>query len=306
MVTLTAVMYHYVRNPETTPYEGIKGEREEGFIKQVNYFRQNFEMATPDSMMEYLEGTYIPKKNLCVLTFDDGLKEHGHFVSEVLNQHGIIGQFFIPTACIEEGYVLPVHKNHFLLASLEFDYYKKSFLALLKSLYPDLNIEIDSEVVAKTYRWDTREVGGFKYLLNYKLPKPIRNQILQKVFEAEIGKEEDFAKELYLSWEEVKSMQRVGMLIGGHSHRHNVLSSLADNDQIQDLNKCMNLLEENCDPIEPWFFSYPFGKLDTFNTTTLEYLSSKKVKCSYTSIVGDSNLKTDVFQLRRKDPKDFR
>jgi peptidoglycan/xylan/chitin deacetylase (PgdA/CDA1 family) len=302
---LIAIMYHYVRNPEDTPYKGIHSVRESDFIRQVKYLKEKYEMVSPALMMDFLSGQYKPRKKLCVLTFDDGLKEHGQFVTDILHSSQIKGQFFIPTACITEGYVLPVHKNHFLLASLDFEYYKKTFLAFLKEKHPYISLIVDSGKVAKTYRWDKEEVAHFKYLLNYVLPKPVRNEILKLVFEKELGAEEEFAKDLYLSWSEIRDMQSNGMLIGGHSHRHNVLSSLDNETQQKELSTCMSLIKTNIYPSNHWFFSYPFGKTSTFTDHTINCLKQEGVSCAYSTVLGHSSPETNKFILNRIDPKDI-
>lgn len=298
-------MYHYVRNPEETPYKGIHAVRENEFIAQVNYLKHHFELATLDSIDAFLKGDYSPSKDMMVLTFDDGLKEHGDFVTEVLSKNNIQGQFFIPTACITEGYVLPVHKNHFLLASLDFTYYKNTFLTKLKEKYPTIDLQIDLEKVKNTYRWDTEEVAAFKYLLNYKLPRPIRNEILKIVFEQELGKEEAFAKTLYLSWEEMQSMQNAGMAFGAHSHTHNVLSSLTAEEQVHEIDTSVSLIKKHLTPQEKYPFSYPFGKPNTFNDHTINCLKNNEIAYAYSTVVGDSDKDVDRFSIKRIDPKDI-
>ena len=304
-MTLKAIMYHYVRNPEATIYKGINSVREEEFIAQVRYLSNRFEMASPEAIMAFLSGEYKPRKDLCVLTFDDGIKEHAYFVTSVLQNLQIRGQFFIPTACINDGFVLPVHKNHFLLASLDFKYYKQTFLAVLSLHYPDIPLAVDVRKAAETYRWDKKEVAGFKYLLNYTLPRSVRNHILKLVFETQLGPEETFAKELYLSWEEIRLMRDKGMVIGGHSHQHNILASLNEAEQTADLRTCMQLLRKNVQLNDYWFFSYPFGKLDTFNQVTIDCLKAQGVSCAYSTIVGQSAAGSDPFLIKRVDPKDI-
>ena len=76
----------------------------------------HYEMATMGSMLAFIEGKYHPKRDLCLLTFDDGLKEHYAEVMPILRERNIQGLFFIITRCPEEGRVVSVHKNHFLMA----------------------------------------------------------------------------------------------------------------------------------------------------------------------------------------------
>ena len=305
MYHIKSIMYHYVRNPENTPFKGIHAVRQQDFIEQVDWLSQNCEMATLEMIVDFLNGKYHPVKDLCILTFDDGLKEHAAFVSEVLSERQIQGQFFIPTACIEEGYVLPVHKNHFLLATLPFETYKSQFLDILGNIAPQLDTEVDKNKVAATYRWDKPEVAAFKYLLNYHLPKMVRNKVLKEVFESTFGSEKSFAQSLYLNWAEARQMQSAGMALGGHSHKHNVLSSLSDEEQENEISTCMTLLRQHTNKQQYWPFSYPFGKPNTFNEKTIQLLQKENIAIAYTSEVGDSQNDQNPFRLKRIDPKDI-
>lgn len=297
-------MYHYVRNPEMTPYPGIKSIREEAFISQVDNLQKQYEFVDLEKMLDFLNGKYKPSKDLCVLTFDDGLHEHGGFVTDVLADRGIQGMFFIPTACIKDNIVLPVHQNHFLLASLDFDYYQKTFIENLHEYYPSLNLEVDKNKVAKTYRWDNEAVASFKYLINYILERPVRNHILSTVFASEFGDESSFAKELYVSWNTVVEMQNKGMIIGGHSHTHQVLAHLSDEEQANEIKSSSKLIREHTKLQHHYPFSYPFGKQTTFNNKTISLLKEYGFDCGFTTVVDDVMSGSDIYQISRVDTKD--
>ncbi len=67
--------------------------------------------------------------------------------------------FFLPTASLEEHRVLSVHKNHFLMAAVEFQEYRWAFLKHLARLSPATKTGVDPAKVRNTYLWDTPEVG---------------------------------------------------------------------------------------------------------------------------------------------------
>ena len=87
-----------------------------------------YEMATLESTLAFLQGTYTPARNLCLLTFDDGLKEHYTDVTPLLADSGIQGIFFPITSCLQEHRVASVHMNHFLMAALDFAVYQQRLL----------------------------------------------------------------------------------------------------------------------------------------------------------------------------------
>lgn len=297
-------MYHYVRNAWETKFPGIHGENEAQFIEQVKFLKNRFHMLNAEELLMFLDGELKLDRDACVLTFDDGLKEHANFVTDVLHEHKIQGQFFIPTAGLSERYVLPVHKNHFLLAYLPIEEYTQRVNKILMERFPNQQTYVSNLAVKETYRWDNLPISKLKYLLNYQLPNPIRNEVLDIVFMHTFGDEDMFSKELYTSWEDLKNMVDGGMLIGGHSHRHNVLSSLSAENQEKDIVENLKLLRKHLVQ-KHWFFSYPFGKKYTYNKQTIKLLSENGIEAAYCTELSSSEYGIDPFQINRIDPKDI-
>jgi peptidoglycan/xylan/chitin deacetylase (PgdA/CDA1 family) len=304
MTSLTIVMYHYVRDLPRTRFPRIKGLLTEQFRQQVAGLGERYEMATLESALSFLQGNYRPARDLCLLTFDDGLKDHVTDVLPVLFERGLQGVFFLPTACLEEHRVLSVHKNHFLMAALEFDEYRRIFMGELERLSPETATSVDPAVAARTYRWDTPEVAAFKFLLNFCLAEPVRDAILDSVFANCFGDERAFARDLYLSWDDALQMQLAGMVMGGHSHRHTALATLDDDGQRADLTTCTELLHRRLKTQARWPFSYPYGRLHTYNALTVASLRDLGYCCAFGTEVGANAVGQDVFALRRVDTKD--
>lgn len=298
------VMYHYVRDLPNTPFPGIKGMLTRDFEEQVDTLAGHYEMATLESMLAFLGGRYEPKRNLCLLTFDDGLKDHFTDVLPILAERNIQGLFFVVTSCLEEHRVLSVHKNHFLMAALDFEEYRDGVLNCLAELSPETGAEVDMAAAQRTYRWDTPEVAALKYLLNFRLPEALRDRLLDMLFAQYLGDEAEFSRQLYLSWDEAREMQSKGQVIGGHTHTHVPLAKLEDERQRADLEKCAEILHERVKSQGLWPFSYPYGKSDTFNPFTIQTLRGLGFACSFSTEVGTNEVKTDPYSIRRIDPKD--
>src|SRR6266850_5047152 len=98
---LNVVMYHYVRDLPGTRFPRIKGLMADDFRRQVAWLNERYEMATLESALALLAGSYQPKRDLCLLTFDDGLKDHYTEVLPLLAELRIEGLFFIITSCLE-------------------------------------------------------------------------------------------------------------------------------------------------------------------------------------------------------------
>jgi peptidoglycan/xylan/chitin deacetylase (PgdA/CDA1 family) len=304
--SLRVVMYHYVRDLPNTGFPRIKGMLTSEFRRQLAHLRASYEMATLESALDYLQGVYTPRRDLCLLTFDDGLKDHYTDVTPLLLDHDIQGMFFLITSCLHDGQMVPVHMNHFLMATLDFPEYRQAFLDGLTNMSPDSKplMEVDEALAQRTYRWDAPDVAAFKYLFNFVLDDHLRDSVLKNLFTEKLGDVRTFGRELYLNAAEARKMQAAGMILGGHSHRHKPLSSLSDDELETDLKTCHQILLESLYPQPFWPFCYPYGKQDSFTAETSRQLQQLGFCCSFSTEIGLNMTGGHLFELRRLDCKD--
>jgi hypothetical protein len=276
------------------------------FRRQLAILQDRYEMATLESALEFLQGGYTPSRDLCLLTFDDGLKEHYTDVMPILADYGLQGVFFPITSCLQEHLVAPVHMNHFLMAMLEFELYREAFLHRLDDFVSRDQVlnKLDNITAQHKYRWDTPEVASFKYLFNFVLDSAVRDEVVKTLFEEHIGDENPFSQMLYLNWDEARQMQAAGMVIGGHSHRHIPLATLSDEVLQWDLSTCQRLLGEHLRPQSLWPFSYPYGQQDSFNDTVVKLLKQLGFSCAFGTEAGANPPGMNSFALCRLDCKD--
>jgi peptidoglycan/xylan/chitin deacetylase (PgdA/CDA1 family) len=304
---LHVATYHYVRHLPRTRFPQIKGMLLDDFRNQVRMLPDVYEMATLESAFEFLTGKYTPRRDLCLMTFDDGLREHYADVTPILAEEQIQGLFFLITGCLEDGVVAPVHMNHFLMAGLGFETYRAAFEKTVAELgaAEDLQAANNPAVYQHTYPLDTPEVARFKYLFNFALPAKVRDLAVKALFKQYLGNETAFGAELYLNWKEAREMQREGMIIGGHTHDHRPLATLRYAELYQDLSKNWDLIQKNLEPQELWPFSYPYGKADSFNRNVVEILRQLVYRFSLCTEPGNNLPGMDLFAVRRVDCKDI-
>lgn len=304
--SLHVVMYHYVRDLPRTGYPRLKGMLLDDFRKQLASLCGGFEMATLDSALAFLRGEYTPPRDMALLTFDDGLKEHYAEVMPLLAEAHVQGQFFLITSCLENGAVAPVHMNHFLMAKLDFPEYRDAFAEKLAAVKPglvDTAIMEDRPIARATYPWDTAEVASFKYFFNFMLKPEARDQIVRALFEEHVGPEREFSRELYVSWEEARKMQSAGMLMGGHSHEHQPLAALERGQLEADLGACRSLLDWRLAPQCFWPFCFPYGKKSSFSAEAVAELRRLGFACAFSTESGVNAPGVEPFAIRRIDCK---
>lgn len=304
--SLQVVMYHYIRDLPNTSFPKIKGMLTRDFRQQLATLQSRYEMGTLESALDFMRGAYRPQRDLCLLTFDDGLKEHYAEITPILIDRGLQGVFFVITSCLDGANVAPVHLNHFLMAAMDFESYRNAFLDRLNDLTAPLPLStsVDDDAAQRVYHWDKPAAASFKYLLNFVLDWSLRDQILTQLFEEEIGDTESFGRKLYLNTREAKQMQAEGMIIGGHSHQHKPLASLSDEELCSDLSTCWRRLVEHLLPQSFWPFCYPYGNKDSFNHRTIATLKQLGFACSFCTESGTNLAGMDSFALRRIDCND--
>jgi peptidoglycan/xylan/chitin deacetylase (PgdA/CDA1 family) len=304
---LHVATYHYVRDLPNTRFPKIKGMMLDDFREQVRVLPDLFEMATVSSTLEFLNGTYRPQRDLCLMTFDDGLKEHYADVTPILEENGIEGVFFLISSCLEDHAVAPVHMNHFLMAGLGFEKYRAMFMEIIRAGGDSEQFEkqVDSGVSRHTYPLDTIDVARFKFLFNFVLPPSRRDGAVRDLFQRCLGDEREFAKELYVSWAEAREMQKAGMTMGGHTHEHRPLATLSHDELKLDLTTSTELIHANLEPQAYWPFSYPYGKANSFNENVIAMLRQLGFHFSLCTEKGLNLPGADLFAIRRIDCKEI-
>jgi peptidoglycan/xylan/chitin deacetylase (PgdA/CDA1 family) len=71
--------------------------------------------------------------------------------------------------------------------------------------------------------------------------------------------------------QELRNMEESGMIIGGHTVNHNVLSSLDEHDQREEIVNNIKVLEKILGHRIQWF-CFPYGGTISYNETTIALL----------------------------------
>lgn len=315
---VTVVMYHYVRDLKNSRYPNIKGLDIEKFKKQIKFFKENYNFLKIEDLIEYYKSPNekkLPEKSI-LLTFDDGYKDHYTYVLPVLLENNIQGSFYIPTKCFQDKKVLDVNKIHFILESCIGEEKK-----ILKEIEEYLGKNKDSRIslsyndyfkeYAVDSRFDKKEVIFIKRMLQVVLPEDYREKlvdILFKKYVCTIGdkviSERAFWEELYLTPEQIRMMEKMGMHIGFHSHNHIWLNSLSKEKQRLELDYSIEWFNKIGLDVKKMTISYPYGG---YNETTLELMREYNVPLGFTTEVRVAILENDDYlEIPRMDANDFR
>ena len=314
---VTVVMYHYIRDLKNSRYPNIKGLDIEKFKKQIKYFKENYNFVRIEDLIEYYKNPKekeLPEKAI-LLTFDDGYKDHYTYVLPVLLENNIQGSFYIPTKCFQDKKVLDVNKIHFILESCidEEEKILKEMEEYLKK-NKDSRISLSYDDYFKEYavdsRFDKKEVIFIKRMLQVVLPEDYRKKLVDILFKKyvctigdKIISERAFWEELYLTPEQIRMMEKLGMHIGFHSHDHVWLNSLSKEEQEFQIKSSIDYFKEIGVKTEKMTLSYPYGG---YNEESVELIKKYEIPLAFTTKVAIADLNKDEnYALPRLDTNDF-
>lgn len=292
---LTIVMYHYVRELKHSRFPEIKGLTTDDFREQLRYIQKYYTVISGDELLDSLqEGASLPPRPL-LLTFDDGYIDNFTQVFPILDQYHLRACFFPSVKCIVENELLNVNKIHFILASAPD---KAELVDFINGMVDDARGEFALKDrnyywgrLAKSSRYDSKEVVFVKKMLQRELPVDLRTRIANTLFRKYVSVDQAaFARELYMSVEQIECLARHGMYIGGHGYEHLWLNSADKATQKREIELTIEFLNRVSSRTDRWIMAYPYG---AFNDPLLALLKGCGCKIGLTTKVGIADLGHD-------------
>lgn len=241
------------------------------------------------------------------MTFDDGYIDNYTVALPLLKERGMQGSFFIPGKTFAENSLLDVNKIHFVMASGDERLLRDRLLERM-DFYRGAEFDFPSneellEGYEKPSRFDTKEAVFVKRMLQTVLPERLRNRIASELFDEFVGIDErNFAKELYMSREQIRLMRECGMFIGLHGYDHYWLGRLSPEQMCADLSRALEVMGEFIDP-SAWVMNYPYGSR---SAEVVDYIASQGARLGLTTDVRVADLDEDLaLELPRLDCNDF-
>ena len=299
------VMYHYVRDSESTPFPAIRALAPALFEQQLDWLEREHTIVTQDEFESaVLERRPLPE-NAALLTFDDGFVDHYQVVFPVLRKRGLSGVFFLTQeACGSAPRVLGVHKTHFLLARLGSAAFGRAIVEECASVLSAASSAREARIFGAD-RWEHADERAIKDLLNYELSFGEADRVLSSLFAQHLGDEHSFARGLYLTEAMVHEMAGAGMTFGYHTRSHRMLSRLTATEQHAELHDGVAWVRALTGQ-RTVSFCYPWGGPKTYTADTLTILAAAGYSTAFNTVRRRVNLGEDArFELPRIDTRDL-
>lgn len=288
---MKAFMYHYMReNSQDMPRAHyITPNRFEMHLKKTKAMSKSLIMDSLKTIRrDFKKGeTSMDKKQGVIITFDDGIKDNVR-AAEILEAEGSSGIFFLASMPYIEGEFLDVHMIHLIVYQENIDIVYNKFLELLKSR-PAIENRFNKYKIRneKNYNFygDDDKRSDIKVFMNRYFPIEKKKNFLKELM-SNLNIETKI-QDFYLTKGEINKMEEMGMIIGAHSHSHNLLSRLTEKEQSNEINKCRQTIDRLTKE-DLTMFSYPYGRRTSYNDTTINILNNSNFEYAFS--VGENDL----------------
>jgi len=258
--------------------------------------------------MDIIESGAEPPHAALLLTFDDGYIDHFTQVFPILDKKKLPALFFPSAKSILENEVLDVNKLHFILASTSekgelVEFINRNITRRQKdfSLKP---IDYYWKAFGKPSRYDEAKVVYIKKMLQQQLPKSLRTDLINCLFERFVSCDERaFSQELYMNTKQLACLQRNGMYVGSHGYDHYWMDILSKEEQEKEIDMSLNFLRSIGTNTDRWIMCYPYG---AYNDALLSTIGNRNCVAGLTVEVGIADLsKTNPLILPRLNTNDL-
>lgn len=288
---LKVIAYHFISDPV---FPGLKTLPLSDFKRQLRHLEKTYHIISFDDMRDFILHRRPLPPDSCLLTFDDGTKDHLDIVLPELTFRKISAIFFVLGRQPEDG-VAMVHKVQMLTAKLGEAKFQSAFFEMCDDANRELFFKKEKECILELpeSKYDRLKFRTFKRVIGrfmFDEAKPF----LETLFKEQIGDEKEWGKKLYLSDADLIKIQKLGIMIGGHGTNHRWMSSLSSEEQNKEIESSASRLQKLNSG--PWAFSYPYGD---YNNVTSEILQKSNFISAFT--VKEKTDHDDFFTIGRFD-----
>lgn len=280
---LSILIYHRVLNEHDPLMPAIVDSTT--FDWHMKLASRYYNVLSLDEAVLRLKGGTLPKSALCI-TFDDGYADNYDVALPILKKYSLPATFFVATKFLDGQMMW----NDSVIESIRRAC--KGTLSLEKAgleKYQISDLASRQDAIHKI-------INSIKYL-----PLSERADKVALINEAVESSDEI---QLMMSRDQVARLSESGMIVGGHTVTHPILSQLSYDEAVREIDDGKKDLEEITGKnIE--FFAYPNGKPGTdYREEHSEIVKELGFKAAVSTKWGVSTRNTSIYELRRFTPWD--
>ena len=270
--------------------------------RQLDWLQSNFEIVSGSDFLKHYGGAFkAGKKSPCLLTFDDGTRDHLETVLPILERRCLKAIFFVLTWPLEHQRMPITHALHWILGCPKDIVWDRlvEFANIRLSGICDLG---SADIAKQTYFYEPVLTALIKYAVNFALPTDAAEEFVTDFVTSEGYTLKQLTSEWFLKDEEILLLDGADMEIGMHGVSHRSFSSIGEDRIIEEIHHSSTYLR-NLVGYPPSWFSSPFGGGDLADAGGLVKKALKEINvfASVTQNKGFVTGASDVYSLPRFD-----
>ena len=278
------------------------------FYKLINFIgRKN--ICDADIFFEKFKENKLKENEVC-LTFDDAIKCQIDVALPVLEDLKIKSFFFVYTSMFEEK-----PDNLEIFRYFRMNYFKnvdEFYINFYKKLNKDLNSffnQNERKIKDEKVKFSLYSIEDIKFRLVrdiFLTNNDYENTMFLMMDEKKFEKKEFYPK-LFFNYEDLKKLNKLGHLVGLHSHNHPTLvEKLNYDEQKNEYLNCISTISKilNKSVNEIKWMSHPCG---SYNNDTLQILKELGIELGFKSIMtiepekGMKKINNSFLEIARQD-----
>jgi peptidoglycan/xylan/chitin deacetylase (PgdA/CDA1 family) len=272
------LMYHRV-NDDADPF--FPAMPSAIFEAQIDFLCQSYRICSLEDAVEWLRaGASGPPR--VVLTFDDGYPDTHDVAFPVLSRRGLPATLFLSTAPVETARPLWLDRLRALL--------KRTRVERLHS--PRLGL---GPWPLSSQEERLQALGRLRAHLKLKGSCEVEDTVAE--VHAQLGGDE-IELPRTLTWSQVATMSKEGVSLGGHTHRHYIMSRLTDEEARCEAGTSIDLIRSRVG-VPVTTFAYPNGGPEDYTPATRALLAEMGMTCVCTTVFGFAGPEDDPLDLPR-------
>lgn len=259
------------------------------FDYHMKYLSNIFEIVSLNNLSKMISNGQIPEKT-AVVTFDDGYKDNYEFAFPILKKYNVPATIFPATDPIEQKKLFWWDELNYTLFHTDMESIDINGIGTYQLSSDEEKIRAGTSIIEKLKKMDNIE----------------KESIIEKIINlSEVNIPEKLNKQLILSWNEIKKMNKNGIEFGAHTVTHPILTNVSLDEAKWEIMNSKVCLEENLDT-KVASFAYPNGDFNDKISSLVENLGfNSSVSVFPMRLIKNSV--NELYQLNRinADIKDF-
>jgi peptidoglycan/xylan/chitin deacetylase (PgdA/CDA1 family) len=233
----------------------------------VSWLRNNFDVVSESELLDLVQAREF-KGRYVAITFDDGYRDNYELAYPVLKAYSLPAIFFIAPGIINGRKV---------------GWWDIIAFLVKRCSLPAINI-----------RGECLQLAGAKQQAIQRLTDLMKTEKAEETAtlleELSVASgvplpDEQLQSEQFMSWDEIREVNRNGVAIGSHTQTHRVLATLSENDQKWELRASKEALENRLErPVRT--IAYPVGRYGQFTPATMRAARECGYECAFSFHTG--------------------